>query len=427
MPAKRIVVSSARYGVGDSSPAIWYNAVQTDSAQGLRRGFGDGLLENGDVNNAFSAALGVRVPYSGTDLFDSMDAYPEDTVEAAGGDGLIRYLDWQIILMRSLGLDPAQWERAWVEGGIRISHGRSAPSSADLPGITLTSGSPGAVWTPDALLEAGQAENIAPGMAVDLPVYARVGPGLQLGGLAFRAAVQADGSAPPLERSVQFIPRPDLPGPAQVVTPFPGSVLCGWPIVPSSSFNPGLRGGNLLGHIRVTVPGSARRGDVYTLRFSNADGSPDLRTQYHFESKPASIWVASAAQRPPDITSDEWKIRFFGSLAAPDCGPDSDPDGDGVVNAAEYMAGTHPADARSFLRLSASPSKAPGPGVVLRWLSAPGKRYVIEAAPSLAGSDWRVVVSDRVGDGFEQQWQPTTPAAGASFYRIRVQSELNEL
>lgn len=427
MPAKHIVVSNARYSVGDSSPAIWYNAVQTDSAQGLRRGFGDGFLENGDVNNAFSAALGVRVPYAGTDLFDSMDAYPEDTAEAAGGDGLIRYLDWQIILMRSLGLDSAQWERAWSEGGIRLPYGPSAPSSADLPGIMLAAGSPGAVWTPDVVLEAEQAQNVAPGMAVDLPISVRVGPGLQLGGLAFRASVQVERNAPPLEQPVQFIPRADVPAPAQVVTPFPNSVLCGWPIVPSSSFNPGLRGGNLLGHIRVTVPANARRGDVYTLRFSNADGSPDLRTQYFFESKPASIWVANAAQRPPDITSDEWKIRFFGSLAAPDCGPDSDPDGDGVVNSAEYMAGTHPADARSFLRLTASPAAAPGHGVVLRWLTAPGKRYVIEAAPSLVGSNWRVVASNREGDGFEQQWQPTTPADGASFYRIRIQSEGDEL
>lgn len=427
MPAKRIVVSSARYSVGDSSPSTWYNAVQTSSGQPPRRGFGDGLLENSDVNNAFSAALGIRVPYPHTDLFDSMDAFPEDTTESAGGDGLIRYLDWQIILMRSLGLDPVGWERSWAEGGIRIPHGPAVHGSADMPGTLLISSPPGAVWNAQATLETTPMEEVVPGTTVDLPVYVRIAPGSEVRGLAFRAAILAEGNAPPLERPVTFVANPNLTAPRQVVAPFINSVLCGWPLVPSSSFNPALRGGNLLGHIRVAVPPNAQRGDAYTLRFSNADGSPDLRTQYQFDSKPASVWVASAAQRPPATTSDEWTLRFFGSLSAPESGPDRDPDDDGVVNAAEYLAGTHPADGRSFLRLTASVLEGPQRGVVLRWLSAPGKQYLIETAPSLLSANWTVVASDRVGDGFEQEWVPTTTAAAAGFYRIRLQSENNEL
>ena len=73
-------VTEARYLVGDSSPATWYNAAQIDANGILHRGFGDGVVDNSDVNIAFSAALGVRVPYLQTDLFDAMDAFPEDTV-----------------------------------------------------------------------------------------------------------------------------------------------------------------------------------------------------------------------------------------------------------------------------------------------------------------------------------------------------------
>ncbi len=427
MPARRIVVSSARYAVGDSSPAIWYNAVQGDAGQPVRRGFGDGLLENSDVNNAFSAALGIRVPYPRTDLFDAMDAFPEDTVDSAGGDGLIRYLDWQVILMRALGLEPAGWERSWEEGGVRVAHGPAVSGSADMPGTLLTSGAPGAVWTPQATLEALPMENVPPGTVVDLPIYVRVAPGSELRGLAFRAAVHGEGSAPPLEQPVQFVPAPQLPAPGQVLAPFIDTVLCGWPLVPSASFDPALRGGNLLGSIRIAVPATAQRGHAYTLRFSNADGSPDFRTQCQFESKPASVWVASPAQHPPTPPSDEWTVRFFGDLSAPESRPDSDPDGDGANNAAEYLAGTHPADSRSFLHLTASVLDGAPRGVVLRWLSSPGKRYVIEAAPSLLSSHWTIVASDRLGDGFEQEWIPTPTAATAGFYRIRLQSENNEL
>ena len=37
--------------------------------------------------------------------------------------------------------------------------------------------------------------------------------------------------------------------------------------------------------------GEARPGQQYVVRFSNADGSPDLLTQYDFETKPASLWA----------------------------------------------------------------------------------------------------------------------------------------
>src|SRR5262249_23500417 len=77
MPARSAVVTEATYLVGDSSPATWYNAAQFDAPGVLRHGFGDGLLENSDANNAFDAALGNRVPFPNTDLFDALDAFPE--------------------------------------------------------------------------------------------------------------------------------------------------------------------------------------------------------------------------------------------------------------------------------------------------------------------------------------------------------------
>ncbi|MDO8631153.1 MAG: hypothetical protein Q7R41_11735, partial [Phycisphaerales bacterium] len=168
MASRQIRVANIGYMVGDSSPATWYNADQVEESRNGSQildvtfgpyGFGNRALENSDVNNVFAAALGVRVPYSFTDLFDSMDAFPEDNTSAAGGDGLIRFLDWQIILRRSLGLDATAWRRDWTVGGFRMPSPNlnSRPNS---PAESLSATSPNAVWQRHASIDATPVENV---------------------------------------------------------------------------------------------------------------------------------------------------------------------------------------------------------------------------------------------------------------------------
>ncbi len=420
MPDRILEVQAAHYLVGDSASAIWYNSAQLDATGALRQGFGDGILDNSDVNNVFSVALGMRVPYPHTDLFDAMDAFPEDTITSAGGDGLIRFLDWQVILMRSLGLDPARWERVWADGGVRITRGSNSPGAPNTAGVKLTA-LPGEVWSRQVVLAAQSFEVVQPGAILDVPVTLDVAAGCELAGLAFRAMVRADGGAPLLDRPIQFVPAASIPAPTQSLVPSYDTVLCGWPLVPSSSFDPTLRGKVLLGYIRVPVPWRSTQGQTYTVHFSNADGSPDIQTQYEFETKSGTLWILSYADKPADVSSDEWKQHFFGSALSDTAIDSADPDHDGTPNYLEYLSGTDPTDPQSFLRLNAAPLDAQGKNVVLSWLSAPGKTYQIEMATSLLGKDWTVVANGLIGTGRSQQWIHSMNTNNNSFYRIRLQ------
>jgi hypothetical protein len=406
MSARNITIANISYLVGDSSPAGWYNAGD----------FGNDDLKNSDVNSAFVASLGSRLPYVFSDLLDAMDSWPEDTPDVVGGDGHIRFLDWQLTQLRSLRLETNNWRRAWSPGGVRKPQRTTLNASPNRPAQmqTLT---PGNVWLRQALVGAKPIENALIQTEVSVPVYTKVAPGFSVSGFEFRALVAADGNAPPLGEQVRFVAAEGMRIP-QTVNFAINEVGCAWSL---GSFNPPLQGSNLVGSIRFKIPVNAPKANCYTVSFANADGAPDLKTQYNFETLPASVWIESPAPRMADFISFDWKTNFFGSATNSLAQADGDPDGDGVPNWAEYLAGTDPTSALSRLRLFSAERSQNGTqtGIALRWLSASGHKYLVESSNDLR--NWTPLASDLLGTGEVSQVVDTNTTHNVQFYRVRVE------
>jgi hypothetical protein len=351
-------------------------------------------------------------------------------------------LDWQTILARSLGgivvypgLDTNNYIRFWTNGDNGFpSHavvdwypgGPAVPLSLDSvsapadpgPGkLTLTNSPPGLVWFCEASIGSSTVTEALPGNTCSLPVYVNVLPGYNLAGLQFRSMVTSSSGAP-VVTSNWFTPAPGLTTPLILPGLAGNDKVQAWSF---GSFATPLQNSNYLGTVSFQVPSGAEPGANYTLHFSGVDGAPNFSTAYQMESHPGYVWVMSAAQQTPSITSDEWKIAFFGSLTNSLAGDNVDADGDGAANWQEYLAGTNPTNALSRLQFSSANLYSDGVrGVAINWLTAPGKTYILQASPALNGANW-TPINTNSGDGNDYECIVTNLSGNSHFYQIRLQ------
>lgn len=435
MASRVLVVSNLSYIVGDISPAGWYGAGS----------FGDDLVRNSDINMVYYASSGVYAPFDDlvnsaspepnrqySDAFNAMDAYPVDIENRAGGDGVINFYDSQTILARSFGLDTNTWIRSWTSSGVRTAHKlatsnlipggrRLAVSALTVDSASTAAAGPGKVWDRQAKIIAGTVENAAPGSLCSVPVYVNVMPGCTLSGLQFRAIMESTGSAPAIGQ-IDFTP--SLGGDSLTVLQGESlnDIVCVFPMIPSPAFSPVLSASNYLGSIQFQLPANAQTGQTYTLRIRYPDGAQDLATPYLLESVPGAVWVGTSQQKAAEIISDQWKTNFFGSVTNVLADPNADPDGDGLSNLQEYLAGTDPTNAASRLQFLPFNTLPTGTNAVqVNWLSAPGKVYWLESATNLAQPTW-TVVTHMTGDGYVQSVNVSRANARTQFYRLRVQA-----
>lgn len=105
-------------------------------------------------------------------------------------------------------------------------------------------------------------------------------------------------------------------------------------------------------------------------------------------------------------------------------GPAADPDSDGASNVEEYIAGTSPRDGSSRLTLQANLQANPGaqPTMLLSFVSAEGRGYVIESSAVLDAPRWQPVAEFPTATRASELKAnlPLPSITAASFYRIRV-------
>jgi len=419
MPPRRVVVRSSRYLAGDTSPAYWHNAADAfETAL-----FGDGNLDNADVNSAVYASLGFRVPYDFSDAFNAMDVYPEDSLSPpiAGGDGRIRFLDWQTILRRALGFNLNSFYRERSASGELIPTRGPGAGSPALAAESLSAEADGVVWNRPAALAAGHADLVQQTRKASVPIYMRADPGVRVSGLQFVATVLGVEGAPSAD-GVTFAPAngmrpPSISGNSPPgVGPIPNVVYCVWGL---GDFDPALSGEVLLGHVEFHIPPQTVTGRHYEVALTHTDGGYDPGdgqglVGLDFETVRGSAWVLVPAG-PSSRIPDEWRAEFFGSATAAAAAPELDQDGDGFSNFEEYLAGTHPLAPTWRAR-------AQGGKFQMRWGAARGLRYVLERSAKAAGGAWSPVGSwVAAADGLMLH-EEDLAAGEPRFFRLKIEN-----
>lgn len=123
-----------------------------------------------------------------------------------------------------------------------------------------------------------------------------------------------------------------------------------------------------------------------------------------------------------DGVSDWWRAQNFGGSGAAtnsfSCAT-CDPDGDGVDNFHEYIAGTNPTNSLSRFRVE---SVSAGPDFSVSFTSSAARFYTLYSTTNLAGGAWSPVSAqtDIAGSGGVDTLTDPAPADAQRFYRVSV-------
>jgi hypothetical protein len=160
---------------------------------------------------------------------------------------------------------------------------------------------------------------------------------------------------------------------------------------------------------------------LYTLTADETHVTGDVDTNNNTSSFAVNLWIDSDGDGIPD----NWMIQYFGHATgqADDLSrAQDDADGDGVSNLAEYLAGTGPKDANSYLHISSFTVGGTN-GVLVVWGSATNKLYSVQRASAVGnGAVFTNLAQHLLSTPPQNSYLDTTATNSAAFfYRIRVE------
>ena len=146
---------------------------------------------------------------------------------------------------------------------------------------------------------------------------------------------------------------------------------------------------------------------TYTAAISNPGGNAPV-------SSNAVLTVLADFDR--DGMADVWEVAHgFSTNNAADASMDAD--GDRMTNLQEFIAGTNPTHAQSYLRVE---QPRPGPSVTLSFQAVSNRSYTVQFTDALQAGGWATLtnVAARVTNHVEQVTD-LNPGPGR-FYRLRI-------
>ncbi|MHB8521737.1 MAG: chitobiase/beta-hexosaminidase C-terminal domain-containing protein [Limisphaerales bacterium] len=425
---KVVTVTQPSYLVGDVSPFRWFNAGD----------FGDGFILNNDVLQVFqSAVYFANTPSPNSDLFDAMDSSNGSTNAAlkassgndtningvAYGDGKLLVDDVFVTFRRSLDPNLTWYLRYW-SGGVRVAvatNNVARNGGPDLPAEQVSKSlddSPATAFSsdPSSVVFSADDFRVAPGQTVRVPIRAQVGGSLPVRVMALNLNVQPLDGSPPLTVPAQFTLVNALGPPTLTQSRHLANQAAAW----LDNTVPGFTGSNVIGTVQFTVPTNATPDSAYRIQFEHASASPNGLWIFPQQVQPGLVALTDrTASSLGDGISDAWRLRYFASVSNPAAQANVDADGDGMSNAAEFLAGTDPTDRGSSLKF-ASVEKSPAQGVTVYWPSVTGKQYIVESSTSAGGGGWTAVSGNLSGSGQILSFTDNAQGSGGRFYRVRL-------
>jgi uncharacterized repeat protein (TIGR01451 family) len=165
--------------------------------------------------------------------------------------------------------------------------------------------------------------------------------------------------------------------------------------------------------VTVSVDTNAAAGVTNTVTVA---GGGDVSPANNTASDPTSIAALTAFQ--------SWQIQYFGTTANPSAATDADPDGDGMSNQAEFLAGTDPTNSAStFCITGVGPS---GNDLLVTWSMGPGKTNALQAGTDDASGGYTndftdiFTVTNTVGTVTNYLDLGATTNFPSRFYRVRL-------